>query len=128
MRRTIAVLAAFGLLLVVGAPQALAANGPKRTTTRTSSFSRSTTSMATSQPNTPGSIQVGCCNAVKNTLGVQTGWTQKTVPAGGIEYLATHMKMLRERNSTRSRSAPGISSARARWCRRCSTTSPRSRR
>ena len=24
--------------------------------------------------------------------GVQTGWTQKTVPAGGIAYLATHIK------------------------------------
>ena len=29
MRRTIAVLAALGLMLVVGAPQALAADGPK---------------------------------------------------------------------------------------------------
>lgn len=36
------------------------------------------------QPNTPGTIQVGCCNPVI-TGGVQTGWTQKTVPAAGIE-------------------------------------------
>jgi 2',3'-cyclic-nucleotide 2'-phosphodiesterase (5'-nucleotidase family) len=31
-------------------------------------------------PNTPGTIQVGCCNPVFSG-GVQTGWTQKTVPA-----------------------------------------------
>ncbi|HKG67151.1 MAG TPA: bifunctional metallophosphatase/5'-nucleotidase [Solirubrobacteraceae bacterium] len=49
------------------------------------------------QPNTPGTIQVGCCNPV-NTNGVQTGWTQKTVPAGGISYLATHIKKLRAQN------------------------------
>ncbi len=48
-------------------------------------------------PNTPGSIQVGCCNPVFNTATppVQTGWTQKTVPAGGLSYLATHIKQLR---------------------------------
>ena len=52
------------------------------------------------QPNTPGSIQVGCCNPVFNTATppVQTGWTQKTVPAGGISYLATHIKQLRAQN------------------------------
>ena len=50
------------------------------------------------QPNTPGTIQVGCCNPVNNTSGVQTGWTQKTVPAGGISYLATHIKQLRAQN------------------------------
>ena len=47
------------------------------------------------QPNTPGTIQVGCCNPVRNSSGVQTGWTQKTVPAGGIAYLAAHIKALR---------------------------------
>src|SRR4051812_33107631 len=50
------------------------------------------------QPNTPGSIQVGCCNAVRNSSGVQTGWTQNTVPAGGLAYLATHIKRLRAQN------------------------------
>jgi 5'-nucleotidase len=50
------------------------------------------------QPNTPGSIQIGCCNPVFNSSGVQTGWTQKTVPAGGIAYLAAHMKALRATN------------------------------
>jgi 5'-nucleotidase len=49
-------------------------------------------------PNTPGTIQVGCCNPVISG-GVQTGWTQKTVPAGGIAYLATHIKALRATNS-----------------------------
>jgi 5'-nucleotidase len=48
-------------------------------------------------PNTPGTIQVGCCNPVISG-GVQTGWTQKTVPAGGVAYLATHMKALRSTN------------------------------
>jgi 5'-nucleotidase len=48
-------------------------------------------------PNTPGTIQVGCCNPVTSG-GVQTGWTQKTVPAGGIAYLATHIKALRSTN------------------------------
>ena len=38
--------------------------------------------------NTPGSIQVGCCNPSKHG-GHADRWTQKTVPAGGIEYLAT---------------------------------------
>ena len=45
-------------------------------------------------PNTPGNIQVGCCNPVFNDSGVQTGWTQKVVPAGGIAYLARHIKRL----------------------------------
>jgi 5'-nucleotidase len=47
--------------------------------------------------NTPGTIQVGCCRPVF-TGGVQTGWTQMTVPAGGITYLATHIKALRATN------------------------------
>jgi 5'-nucleotidase len=49
-------------------------------------------------PNTPGTIQVGCCNPVKDSAGVQTGWTQKVVPAGGIAYLAAHIKALRATN------------------------------
>jgi 5'-nucleotidase len=50
------------------------------------------------QPNTPGNIQIGCCNPVLDKNGVQTGWTQKVVPAGGIAYLATHIKQLRATN------------------------------
>jgi 5'-nucleotidase len=49
-------------------------------------------------PNTPGNIQVGCCNPVLDKNGVQTGWTQKVVPAGGIAYLASHIKALRATN------------------------------
>jgi len=49
-------------------------------------------------PNTPGTIQVGCCNPTFNSSGVQTGWTQRTVPAGGIAYLATHIEQLRATN------------------------------
>jgi 5'-nucleotidase len=44
-------------------------------------------------PDTPGTIQTGCC--VKNAQG---NWTQMTTPAGGIAYLATHMKALRAQN------------------------------
>jgi 5'-nucleotidase len=49
-------------------------------------------------PDTPGTIQVGCCKPATNSSGVQTGWTQHTVPAGGIAYLATHVKALRGTN------------------------------
>jgi 5'-nucleotidase len=49
-------------------------------------------------PNTPGTIQVGCCNPVFSG-GVQTGWTQRTVPTGGVAYLATHIKALRATNA-----------------------------
>ena len=48
--------------------------------------------------NTPGTVQVGCCNPVTNNAGVQTGWTQKTVAAGGIAYLGTHLNRLRATN------------------------------
>jgi 5'-nucleotidase len=48
-------------------------------------------------PDTPGSIQTGCCKPVIDSkTGAQTGWTQTTVPAGGIAYLAAHMKALRK--------------------------------
>jgi 5'-nucleotidase len=46
-------------------------------------------------PDTPGTIQTGCCRPALNSSGVQTGWTQHTVPAGGMPYLATHIKSLR---------------------------------
>ena len=41
------------------------------------------------EPSTPGTIQVGCCNT--SSTGVKTAIT---VPAGGAEYFATHMKAL----------------------------------
>jgi 5'-nucleotidase len=47
--------------------------------------------------NTPGSIQTSCCNPTFSG-GVQNGWTPRTQAAGGIVYLATHMKTLRATN------------------------------
>ena len=103
MRRTIAVLAALGLMLVLGAPQALAANGPKDKPPKDNDTYVQLLAINDLHghlaPNTPGTIQTGCCNPVNNSSGVQTGWAAKTVPAGGIEYLATHIKQLREENS-----------------------------
>ena len=46
---------------------------------------------------TPGSIQTGCCNLVTASNGTKS-WAAKTVPAGGIAYLATHIKKLRAEN------------------------------
>ena len=94
MRRTIAVLAAFGLLLALGATQALAA-GPNTTSVQLLAINDLHGHL---QPNTPGTIQVGCCNPVL-TNGVQTGWAPQTVPAGGIAYLATWIKDLRTENT-----------------------------
>ena len=97
MRRTIAVLAALGLMLVGAAPQALSA-------TKDNSKLTSVQLLAINdlhghlQANTPGTVQVGCCNPVI-TNGQQTGWTQKTVPSGGIAYLATWIKELRTKNT-----------------------------
>src|SRR5215510_8443604 len=93
MRRTIALLCALGLMLAFGASQAFgAANTTSVQLLAINDFHGHL------EPNTPGTIQVGCCNPV-NTNGVQTGWAAKTVPAGGVEYLATHVKNLREQNS-----------------------------
>jgi 5'-nucleotidase len=49
-------------------------------------------------PNTPGTIQTGCCNPVINSSGLQTGWAQRSVAAGGAAFLATHIKRLRADN------------------------------
>ncbi len=50
-------------------------------------------------PDTPGTIQIGCCDPVIDRVTkLQTAWTQKTVKAGGIAYLATHIKALRATN------------------------------
>jgi 5'-nucleotidase len=99
MRRMLAgaiVLAAM-LALPAVAP---AANGPKNPTFTNVQLLAINDLHGHLAPNTPGSIQVGCCKPVFNTATppVQTGWTQKTVPAGGIAYLATHIKALRTTN------------------------------
>ena len=101
MRRMIAVLVALGLMLALGASQALAAgNGASKNPQFTSVQLLAINDLhGHLQPTTPGSIQVGCCNAVRNSAGVQTGWAPKTVPAGGIAYLATWIKSLRTQNS-----------------------------
>ena len=98
MRRALAVLAALGLMLAFAVPQALSAtkDNPKFTSVQLLAINDLHGHL---QPNTPGTVQVGCCVAVKDSAGVQTGWTQKTVPAGGIEYLATHIKALRTANT-----------------------------
>jgi 5'-nucleotidase len=76
---------------------AIAANGPKDNDTHVQVLAINDLHGHLA-PNTPGTIQVGCCNPVF-TSGVQTGWAAKTVPAGGVEYLATHIKALRTTNS-----------------------------
>jgi 5'-nucleotidase len=92
----IAVLAALGLMLALGAPQAFAKDKPaqqgKVFDVQLLAINDFHGHLA---PNTPGSIQTSCCvpNADNNA------WTQTTVPAGGVEYLATHLKMLRDTNS-----------------------------
>ena len=99
MRRTIAVLAALGLMLVVGTSQALAANGSKAAPNSTSVQLLAINDLhGHLQPTTPGTIQVGCCNPVL-TNGMQTGWAPQAVPAGGIAYLATWIKDLRTQNT-----------------------------
>ncbi|HEY7344464.1 MAG TPA: bifunctional metallophosphatase/5'-nucleotidase [Gaiella sp.] len=100
MRRTIAVLAALGLMLVLGAPQALAANGPKDKPPKKDNDTYVQLLAINDfhghlDIDTPGTIQTGCC--VANSA--NNAWTPMTVPAGGVEYLATHIKQLREQNS-----------------------------
>ena len=91
---------ALGLLLVLGASQALAADlrrrRGRRTTTRTSSCSRSTTSTGTWRPTRRARSRPAAAVVATQR---RNAWLQTTVPAGGIEYLATHIKQLREQNS-----------------------------
>ena len=54
-------------------------------------------------PDTPGTIQTGCCVTNPATA----TWTQTTVPAGGIAYLATHIKALRARHREQLRRRRG---------------------
>ena len=81
MRRLVVVLAALGLMLALGASQALAAgNGASKNPQFTSVQLLAINDLhGHLEPTTPGTIQVGCCNPVR-TDGVQTGWTPKTVP------------------------------------------------
>jgi 5'-nucleotidase len=88
MRRTIAVLAALGLMLVVGAPQALAAGGPKK------------------KKDNDTHVQLLAFNDFHGNLEPPAGSSGRiavspttNVDAGGVEYLATHIKQLRDENS-----------------------------
>ena len=80
------------------------------------------------QPSTPGSIQIGCCNPVFNSSGVQTGWTQKTVPAGGIAIWPGASRRYGPRTPNSITVGAGDMIGASRWSPRCSTTSRRSRR
>jgi 5'-nucleotidase len=98
MRRIAVLLAAFGLLLALGAPQAFAKDNPNAKFTSVQLLAINDLH-GHLQPNTPGTIQIGCCNPVLDANKVQTGWAPKTVPAGGIAYLATWIKQLRTQNT-----------------------------
>ena len=89
MRRTIAVLAALGLMLVAAAPQALAAEGPKKndkdTKVQLLAFNDFHGNL---EPNRRGRPGASPCRPARR-------WTR----SAAVEYLATHIKQLREQNS-----------------------------
>ena len=96
MRRIAALTALLAAVFAVATSNALAAEGPKSkdndTQVQLLAFNDFHGHL---EPNTPGTIQVGCC--VANST--NTAWTPRTVPAGGIEYFATHVKELRTANT-----------------------------
>ena len=96
MRRTIAVLAALGLMLVVGAPQALAADGPKKDNDTNVQLLAINDFHGHLAANTPAR-SVGAATP-SNTAGGRRVDAEDR-PRRGIEYLATHIKQLREQNS-----------------------------
>jgi 5'-nucleotidase len=92
MRRTIAALAALGLMLVVAAPQVLAADGPN--------------DQGPNKKDNDTYVQLLAINDFHGNLEPPTGSSGRiavspttNVDAGGVEYLATHIKQLRDRNS-----------------------------
>jgi 5'-nucleotidase len=94
MRKRVSVLVVLlaGLLMTL-APAAFAA-GPKKDKDTEVQLLAINDFHGHVQSNTPGTIQVG------QTKNPTTGAiVNQTVPAGGAEYLATHVKMLRETNS-----------------------------
>ena len=101
MKRIAAIATLVAAAFAVGASSALAADGPKKrdndTHVQLLAFNDFHGHL---EPTTPGTIQVGCCDPVlTGTPPVQTGWRAKTVPAGGVEYFATHLKTLRTVNT-----------------------------
>ena len=90
MRKTTIVLAAFALAAIV-APNAFARNALEQeqsavTQVRLLAFNDFHGHL---EANTPGTIQTGCCTTNSSGQIVAT-----TVPAGGAEYFATHLKAL----------------------------------
>jgi len=92
MRRTTAVLAALALALVVGAPQALAGNGPNDQGPKKKDNDTYVQLLAFNDFH--GNLQPPGGSSGRIAVGPSTN-----VEAGGVEYLATHIKQLRERNS-----------------------------
>ena len=95
MRHTLSIVAALALA-IVAAPSALGAPGPGKEKDKEKKEKLTTVTLLAFndfhghlEPSTPGTIQVGCCNT--SSTGVKTAIT---VPAGGAEYFATHMKAL----------------------------------
>jgi 5'-nucleotidase len=90
MRRLAAFTVLLAAALAVAASNALAAEGPKDNDTYVQLLAFNDFH-GHLEPTTPGTIQTGCC--VPNST--NTAWTPMTVPAGGVEYFATHLKGLR---------------------------------
>ena len=84
MRRFAAFLAVFAFVLALGAPQALAANGPKNNDTHVQLLAIN---------DFHGNLLPPTGSSGRITTGVGT-----TVDAGGVEFLATHIKALRAQN------------------------------
>jgi 5'-nucleotidase len=95
MKRSLLVLAVLAMAIVV-APSAFAGDKPaeekkeKLTKVKLLAFNDFHGHL---EANTPGTIQVGCCNT--SSAGVKSAIT---VPAGGAEYFATHLKALGSEN------------------------------
>jgi 5'-nucleotidase len=103
MKRCVLLAIAAGLLLAVLAPTASAKGKPPKPPKDNDTYVQLLAindfhgNLAATSANT---IQTGCCTAVTNTATPPvTSWVQNTVPAGGVEYLATHIKSLRLSNS-----------------------------
>ena len=94
MRRITALVVLLAAVLAIAAPQAPAAKGPKDNDTRVQLLAFNDFH-GHLEPTTPGTIQTGCC--IPNST--STAWTPRTVPAGGVEYFATHLKGLRTANT-----------------------------
>ena len=86
MRRFAAFMAVFAFVLVLGTTQVLAANGPKNK-------DKDTHVQLLAINDFHGNLLPPSGSSGRITTGLNT-----TVDAGGAEYLATHIKMLREEN------------------------------